>query len=164
MEETGTRANEVTYVAVLAACSNIRDLDRGKEIHVQAVEKKLDTNVIVGNSLVQMYGSCGCCAEAREAFDKIAVKNAVSWSVIVSALSQNGRVEEAIRFARRMLLQGLRDAKLGTTIAKVFDACEGEKEKQWPMSSGSRDRFLSPAARFAVAIARSNAGDALDEV
>ncbi|XP_024516763.1 pentatricopeptide repeat-containing protein At3g63370, chloroplastic-like [Selaginella moellendorffii] len=131
MEETGTRANEVTYVAVLAACSNIRDLDRGKEIHVQAVEKKLDTNVIVGNSLVQMYGSCGCCAEAREAFDKIAVKNAVSWSVIVSALSQNGRVEEAIRFARRMLLQGLRDAKLGTTIAKVFDACEGEKEKQW---------------------------------
>eukprot|EP00250_Pteridium_aquilinum_P021896 c25258_g14_i1 orf=561-1136(+) len=44
-----------TFVAVLKACSNLTDIEYGRQIHAHAIENGLELDSSVGNTLIDMY-------------------------------------------------------------------------------------------------------------
>ncbi|XP_057832678.2 pentatricopeptide repeat-containing protein At4g02750 isoform X2 [Cryptomeria japonica] len=90
----GIQPNQFTFASVLPACQNIEVL---KEIHGEVVRLGFDSNVFVGNGLVDMYGKCGQIEVARQMFDKMPLRDVVSWNAMLAGYVQNGLVEEAIK-------------------------------------------------------------------
>eukprot|EP00250_Pteridium_aquilinum_P009891 c19006_g1_i1 orf=3-476(-) len=60
MGEDSMLLNEFAFVALLKACTNLADVKQGRELHAQIARKNiLESNVIIGTALVDMYAKCG---------------------------------------------------------------------------------------------------------
>ncbi|KAJ0686212.1 putative tetratricopeptide-like helical domain superfamily [Helianthus annuus] len=87
MEEENVRPNEVTVVAVLAACADLCVHDLGKKIHEFSNRSGFKTNVRICNTLLDMYIKCGCLEAARSVFDEMEERTVVSWSAMIQGLA-----------------------------------------------------------------------------
>ena len=67
----GLQPNDATLSWVVKICGGVGALLEGMLLHQQVVENGSEMNVIVGNSLVDMYAKCGRLEEARNVFDKL---------------------------------------------------------------------------------------------
>ncbi|KAI5072809.1 hypothetical protein GOP47_0012915 [Adiantum capillus-veneris] len=97
----------VTFVSCLKACGSIGDLDMGLHIHVKLARKGLDTDLVVGSALIHMYGKFGLLAKAREVFDRLPVRDAVSWNALITGYIENGHSEEALVCFDQLHLHGI---------------------------------------------------------
>ncbi|KAI5079221.1 hypothetical protein GOP47_0006892 [Adiantum capillus-veneris] len=97
-----------TYVAVLKACSELKDVKRGSEIHkVVASTGLLVNDLYVGNAVVDMYAKSGCLAQAQGVFDALPVRDVVTWNVLASGYYQSGQNGEALSCLEQMEVQGI---------------------------------------------------------
>ncbi|XP_024545467.1 pentatricopeptide repeat-containing protein At4g02750-like [Selaginella moellendorffii] len=80
---------------LLRQCIKTRDLSQGKQIHKRIVELSLEGSRFLGHLLIQMYGKCGCIAEAQRAFASIHTQNIYSWNLIIVAFLENGNLQSA---------------------------------------------------------------------
>ncbi|KAK8951611.1 Pentatricopeptide repeat-containing protein [Platanthera zijinensis] len=101
-------ADWMAVPSVLSACSHGGDWRRGKEIHCRAIRLLVsDSDVAVGNSLIDMYSKCGCLDASRRIFARMRVRNLVAWSVMISCYAFHTRGKEALRLFEKMRAQGL---------------------------------------------------------
>ncbi|KAJ9141290.1 hypothetical protein P3X46_031839 [Hevea brasiliensis] len=117
------RADEMTLVVVLSACSKLRDLDIGKKIHAYMDHHKIDfhSDVFLGNALLDMYLKCGQFDLARQVFDEMPIKNVVGWNSMISGLAQQGQSKESLDMFRMMQNMGLKPDSF--TIVGVLNSC-----------------------------------------
>ncbi|GAB2267295.1 hypothetical protein Dimus_002280 [Dionaea muscipula] len=60
MVEHGVMLNEHTFASVLSACSGLRDVKLGKEVHARVLKEGLMiTNQYIGSGIVDVYCKCG---------------------------------------------------------------------------------------------------------
>lgn len=90
--------NEVTYVAVLSACSQKGDLNLGKSLHESIEKKNKNCNLRLHNALLDMYVKCGCLTAARDLFDKMENRDVFSWTILVNGYAKSGDLESARKF------------------------------------------------------------------
>ncbi|XP_057988433.1 pentatricopeptide repeat-containing protein At1g74600, chloroplastic [Hevea brasiliensis] len=103
----GTRPDQMNFIAILAACSGLRSLQKGKEIHGHAFRAGMGREALVGGALVSMYSKCGALESARKVFDMLPEKDQVSCSSMVSGYAQNGLLEEAVFLFHEMLMSNV---------------------------------------------------------
>ncbi|XP_002970015.2 pentatricopeptide repeat-containing protein At2g35030, mitochondrial [Selaginella moellendorffii] len=121
MDQSGCRADHMAFVTVIDACAKIGALGEGTAIHGDVAHLGLASDVVLGTALVTLYGRCSMVERALEVFAGIAQRSVVSWSAMISALAQNNRGEDAIKFFRVMEIEGMQPNEI--TLASVFDAC-----------------------------------------
>lgn len=104
LKRTELAVNSVTVVSVLSACQALETdaLVTGKGIHGHIIKLGLDSQVTVGNVLVDMYSKCGDLESSIRAFNSIAEKNDVSWNTIIGGLVHGGLPRDALAFFRAM--------------------------------------------------------------
>ena len=100
----GLQPNDATLSWVVKICGGVGALLEGMLLHQQVVENGSEMNVIVGNSLVDMYAKCGRLEEARNVFDKLPGKTVVSWGAMFSGYAQQGEGQTALELFKKMLL------------------------------------------------------------
>ncbi|CAI0378464.1 unnamed protein product [Linum tenue] len=121
-EESGLRPNQVTVVSVLAACADLCALDLGKRVHEYSNRSGFKTNVLVCNTLIDMYAKCGSLEEASRVFDEMEGKRTVfSWSAMIVGLAAHGRAQEALSLFSSMLQDGTEPN--GVTFVGLLHAC-----------------------------------------
>ncbi|GMY30913.1 pentatricopeptide repeat-containing protein At4g21065-like [Fagus crenata] len=121
MEEAGLRPNEVTVVAVLAACADLGELDLGRRVHEYSNCSGYKRNVRVSNTLIDMYVKCGCLKDARRVFDEMEEQTIVSWSAMIAGLAMHGQAEEALRLFSKMIQIGMKPNDV--TFIGLLHAC-----------------------------------------
>ncbi|XP_024515154.1 pentatricopeptide repeat-containing protein At3g09040, mitochondrial-like [Selaginella moellendorffii] len=132
MNQEGDRADEVTLTTLLGACSSLEDLQQGKMIH--SLVKELgygeqdgeEQDLMVGNSLVNMYAKCRSLADAIAIFDRMKNRSVFSWTIMVTAFAQNGQLQRAIQCYRQMCCDGV-DPNAVTFVA-LLAACSSGGE------------------------------------
>ncbi|KAL6504499.1 hypothetical protein OROGR_026422 [Orobanche gracilis] len=75
---------------VLKACALLSSLSLGKALHSEIVKSGVESNVMVGTSLVDMYGKCCDIVSARKVFDCMPDRNVVSWNAMIGGCMRNG--------------------------------------------------------------------------
>ncbi|XP_016476882.1 pentatricopeptide repeat-containing protein At5g66520-like [Nicotiana tabacum] len=121
MEETGLRANEVTVVAVLAACADLGALQLGRRIHEYSNKSGFKRNIHVCNTLVDMYIKCGCLEAAKAVFEEMKERTIVSWSAMIQGLAMHGQADEALELFNNMIQTGMKPNEV--TFLGVLHAC-----------------------------------------
>ncbi|CAL9083647.1 unnamed protein product [Musa acuminata var. zebrina] len=122
MRLSRVKANEVTLVSLLSACSQLGALDWGRRIHAYIEENEVRKDTCLQNALVDMYAKCGCIDIALQIFHEMRCKDAHTWNAMIGGLAANGRGREAIGLFDQM--HELRDVRPdGVTLMAVIGAC-----------------------------------------
>eukprot|EP00250_Pteridium_aquilinum_P011742 c20276_g3_i1 orf=149-1690(+) len=121
MRMKGIRPDEITFVCVLKACATIRALEQGRLIHIDALKCNLASSVFMGSILIVMYIKCGNILDARRVFDKLAIRNVVSWSSMIEGYTERGQGQEALELFKNMHKEGIEPN--GITFMCSIKAC-----------------------------------------
>ncbi|CAD6336324.1 unnamed protein product [Miscanthus lutarioriparius] len=109
----GVLPDGCTFGSVMTALGNLKRARQGREAHAQVVTRGLCGNVIVESSTLDTYAKCGMMVDARKVFDRMKVRNAVSWCSLLGGYCQSGMHEKfgdlplnpdvAVRVAKKMM-------------------------------------------------------------
>lgn len=122
MQEQSLNADGPLYVALLRTCAQLRSVEQGLKLHADiARQGLLKTDIFVGNTLVDMYVKFDFLRKAREVFDKLLMRDVVSWNALISGYAQSEHSEEALHCLQRMLLEGISPDAI--TFTSSLKAC-----------------------------------------
>ena len=76
---------QLPLATLLSIVANTLDLEMGQQIHSQAIVSTADSEILVGNSLVDVYDNCGRFEEAKKIFANLAHKSTVLWTTMISS-------------------------------------------------------------------------------
>ena len=108
MINEGISPNVVTFTCILKACGMIGSLDMGEEIYAEVKKQRLlEKDVMLGNTLVDMYAKCGRLVKARDVFNKLPIQNVVSWNALIAGYGQLGQAKSIHYFVNKMVAQGI---------------------------------------------------------
>lgn len=101
-----------TFGNLLNACANLADLKLGRQAHCHVIkhgfhfQARLEPDIFVGNSLIDMYSKCGSVQDGSLVFKIMVGRDWVSWNAMIVGYAQNGHGLEAINLFKEMLLAG----------------------------------------------------------
>lgn len=125
LQDSGRKPDQVSIISILAASGRLGYLMNGKEIHAYAIKGGFDSDLQVGNTLIDMYAKCCCMSYAAHAFDKMLDKDFISWTTVIAGYAQNNCHIEAIKLLRQMQMEAVDvDAMM---IGSILLACSGLK-------------------------------------
>lgn len=141
MQQKDVKPDKITFICVLSACCQPSALEKGKHFHALVLETTFSSNVAVGNALVTMYGKCGTTKCAQKAFEKMPLRDMISWNALMAAYAQQGHVKETLETCFRMEREGVRPNKV--SFITMVEACncpaaltEGMKIHHWIVDLG----------------------------
>ncbi|KAF2316901.1 hypothetical protein GH714_042242 [Hevea brasiliensis] len=92
-------------------------------IHSLVFLNGFEREITVGNALVTSYFKCGCSSFGRQVFDEMLERNVVTWTAIISGLSQNELFEDSLRLFLKMR-HGMVEPNFLTYLSSLM-ACSG---------------------------------------
>ncbi|KAG5090053.1 pentatricopeptide repeat-containing protein At5g13270, chloroplastic-like [Glycine soja] len=106
MDKVGISINPRSYEYLFKMCGTLGALSDGKLFH-NRLQRMANSNKFIDNCILKMYCDCKSFTSAERFFDKIVDQDLSSWSTIISAYTEEGRIDEAVRLFLRMLDLGI---------------------------------------------------------
>ncbi|CAN6213400.1 unnamed protein product [Urochloa humidicola] len=122
-----------TVQSVLGACAGAGALSLGLYAHAlllrelgggdgDAATAAVSRDVLINNSLVDLYSKCGAVELARQVFDRMSERDLASWNAMVLALANHGRVRDSLDLFHQMT-QIANIKPNAITFVAVLSAC-----------------------------------------
>lgn len=121
MRQKNIKMNKVSVVNALLAAAEMRDLEKGKEVHNCALQQGIMSDIAVATAIVSMYAKCGELRKAKELFSSLEGRDLVAWSAFISALVQAGYPGQALSIFQEMHHEGLKPDKV--ILTSLVSAC-----------------------------------------
>lgn len=102
MISNGVSPDKFTFPFTIKACTATRVLDKGKEVHGLAVKSGFSKDIYFRNTLIDFYLKCGELDHGRKVFDKMSVRNVVTWTTMLSGLVDAGDLDSALKLFDEM--------------------------------------------------------------
>ncbi|XP_024536203.1 pentatricopeptide repeat-containing protein At2g33680 [Selaginella moellendorffii] len=121
--------NEANYAQALHACTKLKALELGRQVHFEIHRSGFEENLQLGNHVINMYAKCGSLAEARAFFDKLSPerRNVFTWTAVMSAYAQTGHCKETVKLLGLMLLEAaVRPDRVVFII--MLESCSGTED------------------------------------
>ncbi|CAK9862764.1 unnamed protein product [Sphagnum jensenii] len=109
------------FVQVLNACAGLMALDDGLRIHAQIIQSGCESDLYVGNSLIDMYAKCGGIDYAWLVFSKMPIRNVISWNAMILGLVKCGQEQKAMELFLQMQHRGVAPDRV--TFVGLLHAC-----------------------------------------
>lgn len=123
MRRHGFVPDGVTMVSLTSACGSIGDLDLALQLHKYVFQAKdMDkADILMPNSLIDMYGKCGRMDLAYKVFATMEERNVSSWTSMIVGYAMHGHVKEALECFWFMREAGVKPNYV--TFIGVLSAC-----------------------------------------
>ncbi|KAK3039226.1 hypothetical protein RJ639_027930 [Escallonia herrerae] len=95
MREANVKADQVTMMKVILACSRLGDKKISDGMVKYIEDNRVEIDVYLGNTLVDMYGRRGSVGLARQVFDSMGERNIVSWNTLMTGYAKVGDLVSA---------------------------------------------------------------------
>ncbi|KAK9056751.1 hypothetical protein SSX86_024114 [Deinandra increscens subsp. villosa] len=98
MDENGFIWNEHTFTSVLNACSSLKCLSLGKELHARILKQttiNLNSNPFISSGMVDVYCKCGNMKYAESIHSRYGSNNMFSASSMITGYSSQQKVSQA---------------------------------------------------------------------
>ncbi len=121
LQQEGVQPGPVTFVGVPNACASVVALGNGRQVHEQTIESGCESDVFVGNSLVDMYAKCGSMEDACKVFNKMSSRDVISWNAILAGFAMHGHGNKALEHFKQMCEEGV--VPNDVTFVCILSAC-----------------------------------------
>lgn len=95
MRMADVKGDAVTMVKVVLACSVLGEWGIADAMVEYIEENKVEVDVYLGNTLIDMYGRRGMVDLARRVFDRMRDRNIVSWNAMIMCYGKAGNLVAA---------------------------------------------------------------------
>lgn len=135
--EEGSNSAEGTFTVVIQACGMVAEkeeetiveghpvrvyaLQKGRAIHAAVLRGHHESDGIVANALVSMYGKCGSIVDAENVFKSLSFRDLMSWNVMLAAYCRQGLMEDALLLRKLMQEQGASPNEV--TFLHILEGC-----------------------------------------
>ncbi|XP_038707064.1 pentatricopeptide repeat-containing protein At3g24000, mitochondrial-like [Tripterygium wilfordii] len=103
----GVKMDSRTIPSILNACGGEGALMRGKEVHGNIVRSPFfSTDVVIGNSLINMYAKCGCLHDSEKVFRNMRQLDLVTWTTLISCYGVHGKGKTSLVLFKKMQERG----------------------------------------------------------
>ncbi|KAM0880830.1 hypothetical protein ACQ4PT_033305 [Festuca glaucescens] len=106
MAGVGVRGTATTMVGAATACARLGRLGSGREVHCAYLRRFEEDNLLFWTSLVDMYGKCRRVGAARKVFDRLEIRNLVSWNAMIIGHCVYGEPGDGIQLFHEMIGRG----------------------------------------------------------
>ena len=114
--------NATTLTCSLKACGSIGARDKGQKLHSYIITKGLlESDDLLGNSLVDMYIKTKLLEEAQEVFDRLFIHDVISWTMLITGYSEYGDASKALHCFQQMQEAGI--SPVEATFVSGLTAC-----------------------------------------
>ncbi|CAI9286290.1 unnamed protein product [Lactuca saligna] len=96
MRHLGVLADEFSFLLVVRACAKMGNRYSCALVHCHALLTGFQDNLHVANELLAGYGRLGQMPLAQQLFDKMLVRNHISWNTTVSGFAFNNNSNGAL--------------------------------------------------------------------
>ncbi|WCJ23144.1 Tetratricopeptide repeat (TPR)-like superfamily protein [Euphorbia peplus] len=97
MQQIGIRPDLLTIISLASIVSALKDHRNTRSIHGFIMRKGWFMEyIVIGNAMVDMYTKIGETDTARSVFERLPVKDVISWNTLITGYAQNGLANEAI--------------------------------------------------------------------
>jgi len=93
----GVQPNSHTFPFLFKSCAKAKAAHEGKQLHAHALKLALHFNPHVHTSVIHMYASVGEMDFARLVFDKSSLRDAVSFTALITGYVSRGCLDDARR-------------------------------------------------------------------
>ncbi|KAF9607049.1 hypothetical protein IFM89_030822 [Coptis chinensis] len=116
--DMGCKIDLVSVISIVSASGRLGNLLNGMEAHACAVKLGFDSDLQVGNTLLDMYAKCHRVHYMVQVFDKMPEKDMISWTTIIAGNAQNGGYLKALELFHEVQEEGMKvDAMMiGSTL------------------------------------------------
>lgn len=121
MAYEGVVPDAATFLGVLPICSMLSAKRQGKEIHGCILRLGFETEVPIGNALIEMYSKCGSLKSSIRVFNFMREKDVVTWTSLVSAYGTCGLGRKALETFAEMQTSGIDPDHI--SLVAILDAC-----------------------------------------
>ncbi|XP_058106855.1 pentatricopeptide repeat-containing protein At3g03580 [Magnolia sinica] len=111
----------LTITAILRACGQMRDLERGKSVHGYMKRNGYECDTAANNILITMYAKCGGLRQSQTVFDQMDCVDSVSWNSLINGYVQKGCHHEGRELFKIMQKTDIRPDSV--TIVALFSIC-----------------------------------------
>eukprot|EP00250_Pteridium_aquilinum_P007596 c17271_g1_i1 orf=1-1215(-) len=118
MEKEEFEPDEVTFLSVLKACTNI---EQGKHVYAYILTTNRKLTAFVGNTLIDLFVKCESLADAREVFDQMHERDTLTWTMVIAGYSKSDRSEWSGTLFSRMGQEGVLPNEV--TFVSTFSSC-----------------------------------------
>ncbi|KAM4108055.1 hypothetical protein ACB094_03G016000 [Castanea mollissima] len=124
-------ANRALYNNLLKKCTHFGKVKEGRAVHSHIVHSQFKDDLVIHNTILNMYAKCGALDDARKLFDEMPSKDMVTWTALISGYSQNDRAEDALVLFPQMLHFGLQPNQFTlSSLLKASGARPNDKHGQ----------------------------------
>lgn len=121
MYEISVQPDHFTFSGTIKACSRLRALKEGEEIHAQILKSGFEFNELVCNTLIHMYANCGNIKSARKVFDGMSRRDVFTWNSMFSGYAKSEYWMEILNLFNEMRELGVGFDEV--TLISVLTAC-----------------------------------------
>eukprot|EP00250_Pteridium_aquilinum_P019876 c24618_g1_i1 orf=1-1539(-) len=107
MGENGIPPSTHTVLALLKACVKLSDVQKGQEMHIEAIRWGFEQDNAVGSSIIDMYAKCGFLLEASYVLSVLRVRDVVAWTSLIGGYANHGFGQEALNQFAKMQFEGV---------------------------------------------------------
>ncbi|GAU51177.1 hypothetical protein TSUD_181870 [Trifolium subterraneum] len=100
MQAKGACPNQYTLSSVFKCCSSENNLQLGKGIHAWILRNGVDGDVVLENSILDLYLKCKAFEYAESFFELMIDKDVVSWNIMIGVYLREGDVEKSLDMFR----------------------------------------------------------------
>ncbi|XVE54206.1 hypothetical protein DITRI_Ditri03aG0061800 [Diplodiscus trichospermus] len=131
LKKCGFLPDDVTMVSVTSSCGSLGDLELALQLHKCVFQAKSSekSDILMWNSVIDMYGKCGRMDLAYAVFSRMEETNVSSWTSMIVGYATHGHVEKALDCFLCMREVGVKPNNV--TFVGVLSACvHGGKVEQ----------------------------------
>ncbi|KAI5067111.1 hypothetical protein GOP47_0017639 [Adiantum capillus-veneris] len=128
LQMKGMTPDKGTFVSIIDACSDQTTIFEGRRVHAFIRELGLQSDPMMGNALLSMYGKHVKLEDAQEVFETITTRDVTTWNAMINALGQCGDLSNAVCKFEEMQTEGVIPDKF--TFAGLFCACGNKQALQ----------------------------------
>ncbi|CAL1374795.1 unnamed protein product [Linum trigynum] len=118
---TGLKPNDFTLSTNLKACGMLSVPRIGMQIHDVCLKTGYDLQILVANTILDMYSKSGRIAEATCMFETMPGRNLITWNAMISGYNLAGNGRKALILFRKMKEEG--EVHDEFTLTSVLKAC-----------------------------------------
>ncbi|PIA38737.1 hypothetical protein AQUCO_02700145v1 [Aquilegia coerulea] len=141
MQLANVKPDGVTMVSILSACGDMGALGMGNIVYEYIERNQIEVDVKLGTSLVDMYAKCGDIDHSLKIFNKMKVKDVLSWSAMIMGLANHGFGELALDHFSKMVSEGTKPNEI--TFVGALSACShvGLVDRGWKYFTSMNDIY-----------------------